>query len=88
LLLLITPYRPAPGAAVFITLIVKNPIIQIFAMLLGFFMIALEFPIPQLKGMAFQRSFALKIVLLLFQAFICVLYYQVSGVVCVRLPDI
>jgi len=78
-------FRPAPGAAVFITLIVKNPIIQIFAMLIGLVMIALEFPVPQLKGLAIQRSFALKIVLLLFQTFLTILYYQVSGVVCVRL---
>ncbi|KAK7472649.1 hypothetical protein VKT23_000762 [Stygiomarasmius scandens] len=68
--------QPTPGAAVFITLIVKNPIIQIFAMLIGLVMIALEFPVPQLKGLAIQRSFALKIVLLLFQTFLTILYYQ------------
>ncbi|KAF5370628.1 hypothetical protein D9758_001876 [Tetrapyrgos nigripes] len=67
--------QPAPGAKVFITLVVKNPIIQIFAMLIGFFMIALEFPVPQLKG-GLQRSFALKIVLLFFQTFVTILYYQ------------
>ncbi|THU95381.1 hypothetical protein K435DRAFT_755884 [Dendrothele bispora CBS 962.96] len=68
--------QPAPGAKVFITLIVKNPIIQIFAMIVGFGMVALEFPIPQIKGSGIHRSFALKIVLLLFQAFLTILYYQ------------
>jgi hypothetical protein len=68
--------QPAPGAAVFITLIVKNPIIQIFAMIVGLFMIALEYPLPALKTLSAQRSFALKVVLLMFQAFLCILYYQ------------
>lgn len=68
--------QPAPGAAVFITIIVKNPIVQIFAMIIGLAMIALEYPLPQLQGMALNRSFALKIVLLFFQAFVCILYYQ------------
>jgi len=35
--------QPAPGVAVFITLIVKAPIIQILVMILGLTMIALEF---------------------------------------------
>jgi hypothetical protein len=68
--------QPAPGAAVFITLIVKNPIIQIFAMIVGLLMIALEYPLPLLKSVSVQRSFVLKIVLLLFQSFLTVLYYQ------------
>ncbi|KAG7098801.1 hypothetical protein E1B28_000706 [Marasmius oreades] len=68
--------QPAPGAAVFITLIVKNPIIQIFAMIVGLFMLALEYPLPQLKSLSIHRSFALKIVLLLFQSFLTLLFYQ------------
>ncbi|KAL0578299.1 hypothetical protein V5O48_003710 [Marasmius crinis-equi] len=68
--------QPAPGAAVFITLIVKMPIIQIFAMIIGLVMIALEYPLPQLKALSIQRSFALKIVLLLFQCFLTILFYQ------------
>ncbi|KAF9263368.1 hypothetical protein L218DRAFT_959395 [Marasmius fiardii PR-910] len=68
--------QPAPGAAVFITLIVKFPIIQIFAMIIGLMMIALEYPLPQLKSLSVQRSFVLKIVLLLFQSFLTILYYQ------------
>lgn len=69
-------FQPAPGAAVFITLIVKAPIIQILAMILGLMLIALEYSLPLVKGMAIHRSFVVRIVLLLFQAFLCILYYQ------------
>jgi len=68
--------QPTPGQAVFVTLIVKNPIIQIFAMLLGLILLAIEFPIKPVRGTAINRSFALKIVLLLFQTFLTILYYQ------------
>jgi len=68
--------QPAPGVAVFITLIVKAPIIQILVMILGLTMIALEFSLPQVKGLAIYRSFVVRIVLLFFQAFLCILFYQ------------
>jgi len=68
--------QPSPSAAIFVTLIVKAPIIQIIAMAIGYFMIALEFPVPLLKPLGIHRSPVLRIVLLLFQAFLTVLYYQ------------
>ncbi|KAF8919898.1 hypothetical protein CPB85DRAFT_1429378 [Mucidula mucida] len=68
--------QPAPGAAVFITLIVKSPIIQILAMIVGTFLVLLEYPLPYLKALSIHRSFVLRIVLLFFQAFLTVLYYQ------------
>jgi hypothetical protein len=68
--------QPVKNVAIFITLIVKVPIIPILSMLLGFGMLALEIPAPFLKGTSIQRNFVLKIVLLLFQAFMAVLYYQ------------
>ncbi|KAJ3827293.1 hypothetical protein F5880DRAFT_1538483 [Lentinula raphanica] len=69
--------QPAPGAAVFITLIVKAPIIQILAMVLGMMMVALEYPLPVVKArLAVYRSFVVRIVLLFFQSFLCILYYQ------------
>lgn len=71
-------FRPSPNAAIFITLIVKAPIIQILAMIMGLFIIALEFPLPQLKKLAIHRSIVLRIVLLLFQTFLTILFYQVS----------
>lgn len=68
--------QPSPNAAVFITLIVKAPIIQIISMALAFFMLALEFPLPQLKSLSIHRSIILRIVLLLFQTFFSILFYQ------------
>ncbi|KAK0461313.1 uncharacterized protein EV420DRAFT_1762598 [Desarmillaria tabescens] len=68
--------QPAPGAAVFISLIVKAPVIQIFTMIIGAFLIVVEFPLPQFKALAIYRSFVFRIVLLLFQSFLTVLFYQ------------
>jgi hypothetical protein len=78
--------RPSPNATLFITIIVKMPIIQIITMLIGFFMIALEFPLPQLKAFAIHRSIVLRIVVLMFQAFFGILFYQVRHVVFVESP--
>jgi sulfate adenylyltransferase (ADP) / ATP adenylyltransferase len=74
--------RPSPNAAIFITLIVKAPVIQILTMLTAFFMIALEFPMPQLKGTVIHRSIVLRIVMLVMQAFMAILFYQVSNQPC------
>ncbi|KAJ8509062.1 hypothetical protein ONZ45_g8738 [Pleurotus djamor] len=68
--------QAAPGNAIFITLIVKAPVVQIIAMLLGMFLLALDFPLPQLKGLSIHRSLVLRVVLLLFQVFLNVLFYQ------------
>ncbi|KDQ57650.1 hypothetical protein JAAARDRAFT_270990 [Jaapia argillacea MUCL 33604] len=68
--------QPAPQAAFFIAVIVKAPVVPIISMLLGMFIVALEFPGPQLKGMAIQRSFIFKTVMLIIQAFFAVLFYQ------------
>ncbi|GLB37653.1 hypothetical protein LshimejAT787_0407040 [Lyophyllum shimeji] len=68
--------QPARSAAVFVTIIVKVPVVPMIAMLLGMFMIVLEFPFPQLKSLAIHRSIVLRIVLLLFQTFITILFYQ------------
>jgi hypothetical protein len=68
--------QASPGAAVFITLIVKNPVIQIFAFLLGLFIIAVEFPAPFVRPLAIHRSLVFKLVLVLFQTFFTCLYYQ------------
>ncbi|KAG6903057.1 hypothetical protein C0995_006244 [Termitomyces sp. Mi166 len=68
--------QPGPNAAIFITIIVKAPIIQILSMVLGMFIVALEFPLPPLKKFAIHRSIVLRIVLLSFQAFLAILFYQ------------
>lgn len=65
-----------PSAAPFVAVIVKVPIVQIVAMLLGIVMLAVEHPLPQIKQFALYRSLVLRIVLLLFQVFFNILYYQ------------
>ncbi|KAG1746300.1 ATP adenylyltransferase-domain-containing protein [Suillus occidentalis] len=68
--------QPSPKVAIFITVIVKFPIVQIVTMVLGFLIVALEYPIPILKGTAIHRSIALRVVLLIIQAAGTVLFYQ------------
>jgi len=68
--------QPSPKFALFINVIVKYPIVQIGTMALGFTIIALEYPIPILKGTAIFRSIALRVVLLIMQAAGTVLFYQ------------
>ncbi|KAF8623110.1 hypothetical protein AX15_006518 [Amanita polypyramis BW_CC] len=68
--------QPSPKSAVFVVLIVKFPIIQSAAIILGLFMTALEYPLPLLKPWAIHRNFVPRIVLLLFQFFFGILYYQ------------
>ena len=51
--------------------------IPILSMLLCLGLIALEYPAPFMKGMSIHRSLPLRIVLLFFQAFMAVLWYQV-----------
>lgn len=68
--------QPSKANAVFITLIVKAPVIQILAMLLAFVILALELPIPQIKGTMIHRNFVIRIPLLLLQAFLTILFYQ------------
>ncbi|KAG1799743.1 ATP adenylyltransferase-domain-containing protein [Suillus plorans] len=68
--------QPSPKFSLFINVIVKYPIVQIGTMALGFIIIALEYPIPILKGTAIFRSIALRVVLLIMQAAGTVLFYQ------------
>ncbi|KAG5647030.1 hypothetical protein DXG03_001400 [Asterophora parasitica] len=66
-----------PSAAIFVSIIVKVPIVQMITIVLGLFIIALEFPAPPLKALAIHRSIVLRMVLLLFQSFLAILFYQV-----------
>jgi len=65
-----------PSAAPFIMLVVKMPVVPILTILISLFMTALELPLPALKKMAIHRSIVLRIVVLLFQTFFTILYYQ------------
>lgn len=69
--------RAPPSAAIFVALIVKAPIIPIISMVLGMVLLAIELPLPALKKMAIRRNFVARVVLLLFQVFLNILYYQV-----------
>ena len=69
--------RPAKQDAFFIDIIVKAPVIPIISIILGLVIVALEYPAPFMKGRAAQRSLICKVVLLLFQAFFAILFYQV-----------
>lgn len=71
--------RPADNVAIFITIIVKMPILQIMSMILGFVMIAMELPAPPFKGTALGRSLVLRAVMLLFITLVNSLYYQVRS---------
>jgi len=68
--------QASPKSALFINVIAKHPIVQIGTMALRFTIIALEYPIPILKGTAIFRSIALRVVLLIMQAAGTVLFYQ------------
>jgi len=68
--------QPSPNAAVFIAVIVKVPAVQILTMVLGFFMLAIEYPLPYLKHSAIQRSIILRVVMLILQASAAILFYQ------------
>lgn len=47
-------------------------------MLLGFFILALEWPLPLMKKLPIYRSLVVRILLLVFQAFLTILFYQVG----------
>ncbi|KAI0369664.1 hypothetical protein BV20DRAFT_967645 [Pilatotrama ljubarskyi] len=68
--------QPAASDSVFVSIIVKAPVVQILSMLLGFGYLMLEYPAPFLKNTAIHRSFPIRIVLLLLQSFFAILYYQ------------
>jgi len=62
--------------AFFIMFIVKAPVIQVVSIVLAGLIIALELPVPYLKGTKLHRTIALRVPLLLVQAFFAVLFYQ------------
>ena len=61
----------------FIKLIVKMPIMQSAAMLCGLLILTIEFPLTLLKGSVIHRSMVVRVLLLLLQAFLASLFYQV-----------
>jgi len=68
--------QPSPKVEIFITLIVKVPLIQMLAIGMAFMMILLEYPLPYLKGTAIHRSLTLRVLMLILQASLAGLFYQ------------
>jgi vacuolar-type H+-ATPase subunit I/STV1 len=66
---------PAKQDAIFISLIVKAPVIQLFAILFGVTHLVIEL-LPVIRRMSIYRSFALRIVTYSLQTFLSVLIYQ------------
>jgi len=68
--------QPSPKVAVFIALIVEVPIIQILTMILAAMILCIELPLPPIKTLSLYRSLVVRIVLLIFQASLAILFYQ------------
>lgn len=67
---------PNPRYDPIIDVIVKIPLVQIIALVMGIFTLAFEYPAPFLKGTPLERNFTFKAVYLLIQATVAVLFYQ------------
>jgi len=67
---------PGPNSAPFIAVIVTIPLIQILSMIMGIFTVALEYPAPFLQKTPVYRSLVFRIVILVSQSFLAILYYQ------------
>ncbi|KAF7323052.1 MFS transporter [Mycena chlorophos] len=72
--------QPANSDAIFITLIVKFPVIPIITAIIALINLAIENPLPMLKGSSIQRSLVVRVVVLVFQAFFAVFFYQGTNV--------
>jgi hypothetical protein len=72
------PPLPMPNVkyAPILSVIVTIPLIQILAMLMAIITVAFEYPAPFLKGTFMERNFAFKMVWLLMQATLAILFYQ------------
>ncbi|KAI0930180.1 hypothetical protein AcW1_008935 [Taiwanofungus camphoratus] len=68
--------QPSPNVAGFVAVIVKAPVIPILSMILGFALVALDYPAPFMKNTALHRNFIVRVVALIMQAFMAVLFYQ------------
>lgn len=72
------PASPAPQDALFITVIVTLPIVQIIALVTGLTYLGLEL-LPMMKKTALYRSFVFRVIWLTLQTFFAVLFYQVRA---------
>jgi len=72
------PHHPTPNPRYqpVMDIIITVPLVQLFAMVLALIAIAFEYPIPLMKRSFANRNFTFKIVWLLFQASLALLFYQ------------
>lgn len=68
--------QPNPRISIFITLIVRVPVIQTLTIAFGLAIIALEWPLVSVKWIPFHRVVAVKMLLLVIQAALSALLYQ------------
>ncbi|EJD52423.1 hypothetical protein AURDEDRAFT_81994 [Auricularia subglabra TFB-10046 SS5] len=68
--------QPPAAALPFVSIVVKMPIVQILTMVLSTGLLALELPAPGFKNLGIQRTWVPRIMFLLIQAFLTVLFYQ------------
>lgn len=68
--------QPPASAMPFQSIIVNVPVVQILTMLISAVMLVLELPPPGFKNIGIQRTWVPRIMLLLIQAFLTVLFYQ------------
>jgi len=76
--LTVSQLSPNPRYGPILEIIVRIPLIQIFALLMALGTLSFELPAPFMKGTVFQRNFTFKAVFLLIQATLAILFYQVS----------
>ena len=79
LLILISFDRPSPNVAFFIAIIVNVPAIQVLTMILAAFNLCVELPLPVMKTKSLYRSLFSRVFLLIFQASLSILFYQVRS---------
>ncbi|GAA5956210.1 hypothetical protein JCM21900_006838 [Sporobolomyces salmonicolor] len=84
---------PPPQAAFFVKTVVTLPLFQILILINGLLTLALEYPLPQLRGTKLHRSLALRVGFYLFAALPSMFVYQtvdggvfylVTSVACLR----
>jgi hypothetical protein len=72
------PRRPSNHITFFITIIVKHPVVQVLSLTTGLALLALEFPLPLLRHTPWAlRNMVLRVIILIIQAVLLVLLYQV-----------
>ncbi|KAK4687385.1 hypothetical protein P7C73_g2743, partial [Tremellales sp. Uapishka_1] len=67
---------PGSNSTIFVDLIVKIPLLQIFTLLHGIIALALEYPLPFIKGTSVHRSFLFRVVFYPATALVAIMIYQ------------